>query len=64
MIGDVLQSVRTVRNNVFHGGKFSEGSVAEPLRDETLIRECVAVLNGLLELPLPKNVAGMFRTGI
>jgi hypothetical protein len=38
--------------------------VAEPLRDETLIRECVAVLNGLLDLPLPKNVAGIFRAGI
>ena len=63
-IGDVLLSVRTVRNNVFHGGKFPDGAVAEPLRDETLIRECVVVLQGLLELPLPKNVEGIFRTGI
>jgi hypothetical protein len=28
-IGDVLRSVRTVRNNVFHGGKFPEGPVAD-----------------------------------
>lgn len=64
VIGDVLLSVRTVRNNVCHGGKFPDGFVAEPLRDEALIRDCVAVLDGLLDLPLPKNVAILFRAGI
>lgn len=64
VIGDVLLSVRTVRNNVCHGVKFPEGFVAEPLRDETLIRDCVAVLDGLLDLPLPKNVADLFRAGL
>jgi hypothetical protein len=63
-IGDVLLSVRTVRNNVFHGGKFPEGPVAEPLRDEALIRDCLTVLKGLLELPLPKDVANVFKEGI
>lgn len=63
-IGDVLLSVRTVRNNVCHGGKFPDGFVAEPLRDEALIRDCVAVLDGLLNLPLPKNVAQLFTAGI
>lgn len=29
-IGDVLLSVRTVRNNVFHGGKFPDGPISEP----------------------------------
>ena len=60
-IGDVLLSVRTVRNNVFHGGKFPDGMVTDPLRDEQLIRDCLAVLKGLLELPLPKQVADIFR---
>ena len=60
-IGDVLRSVRTVRDNVFHGGKFPDGMVTDPLRDEQLIRDCVAVLKGLLELPLPKDVADVFR---
>jgi len=60
-IGDVLLSVRTVRNNVFHGGKFPDGMVTDPLRDEQLIRDCLAVLKGLLELPLPKDVANIFR---
>jgi hypothetical protein len=60
-IGDVLLSIRTVRNNVFHGGKFPDGPVAEPLRDEQLIRDCLAVLESLLELPLPKGVAEHFK---
>lgn len=36
-VEEILLSVRTVRNNVFHGGKFPDGPVAEPLRDEHLI---------------------------
>lgn len=60
-IGDVLLSVRTVRNNVLHGGKFPDGVIIDPLRDEQLIRNCVAALKGLLELPLPKDVANIFR---
>jgi hypothetical protein len=64
VIGDVLLSVRTVRNNVFHGGKFSDGVITDPLRDEQLIRDCLAVLKGLLELPLPKGVADVFNEGL
>lgn len=60
-IGDVLLSVRTVRNNVFHGSKFPDGPVAEPLRDEQLIRDCLGVLTSLLKLPLPKGVAECFQ---
>lgn len=60
-IGDALLSVRTVRNNVFHGGKFPDGPIAEPLRDERLIRECLALLNTLLNSPLPHDVAEHFK---
>jgi hypothetical protein len=60
-IGDVLLSVRTVRNNVFHGGKFPDGMITDPLRDEQLIRDCLAVLQSLLKLPLPNNVAEHFK---
>jgi hypothetical protein len=60
-IGDVLLSVRTVRNNVFHGGKFPDGMIMDPLRDEQLIRDCLAVLQSLLQLPLPKGVAEHFK---
>jgi hypothetical protein len=60
-IGDVLLSVRTVRNNVFHGGKFPDGMITDPLRDEQLIRDCLGVLSALLLLPLPKGVAENFK---
>jgi hypothetical protein len=60
-IVDALLSVRTARNNVFHAGKFPDGMVTAPLRDEQLIRNCLAVLKGLLELPLPKEVANIFK---
>jgi hypothetical protein len=63
-IGDILLSVRTVRNNVFHGGKFPEGIITDPLRDEHLIHDCLVVLKGLLELPLPRNVARTYKEGI
>jgi len=60
----VLLSVRTVRNNLFHGGKFPDGVITDPLRDEQLIRDCLAFLKGLLGLPLPKGVANVFKEGI
>jgi len=60
-IRDVLSSVRTVRNNVFHGGKFPDGIISDPLRDEQLINECLVVLNSLLLLPLPKGVSENFK---
>jgi hypothetical protein len=60
-IGDALLSVRTVRNNVFHGGKFPDGPIAEPLRDEQLIRDCLALLESLLQLPLPNRVSEHFK---
>jgi hypothetical protein len=41
-IGDVLLSVRTVRNNVCHGGKFPDGVVIEPLRDEAFNRPSIS----------------------
>jgi hypothetical protein len=63
-IEEILLSVRTVRNNVFHGGKFPEGPVAEPLRDEQLIRDCLAVLDAILSSPgLPNGIAGFFAPG-
>jgi hypothetical protein len=64
-IEEILLSVRTVRNNVFHGGKFPEGAVAEPLRDEHLIRDCLAVLHSLLSSPgLPNAVARYFTPDV
>jgi hypothetical protein len=61
-IEDILLSVRTVRNNVFHGGKFPDGPVPEPLRDEQLITDCLMVFQSLLVLPLPSGVGEHFRS--
>jgi hypothetical protein len=61
-IEDILLSVRTVRNNVFHGGKFPDGPIAEPLRDELLIRDCLTVLNALLSCPkMPREIVEYFQ---
>jgi hypothetical protein len=61
---ELLLDVRTVRNNVFHGGKFPDGPVDEPLRDRQLVADCMAVFASLLKLPLPKTVAEYFWSGV
>lgn len=43
-LAQILRVVRRVRNNLFHGGKFPTGYVAEPGRDRRLIESCIAVL--------------------
>lgn len=48
-IESLVDSVKTVRNNLFHGGKYPEGPIDEPARDEQLLRESVRVLQVLLE---------------
>jgi len=56
-IKTLLIYVRRVRNNLFHGGKMSEGSE----RDSTLIRESLAVLRAVLTLPkLPQGINDAF----
>ncbi len=46
---DLLVYVRRVRNNLFHGGKFSRGWL-DPKRSETLIRHSLTILDACLEL--------------
>lgn len=46
----LLLYVRTVRNNLFHGGKYESGPVSDPSRDEELIRSCLLVIDVLLDL--------------
>lgn len=59
----MLFDLRTVRNNLFHGGKFSTGPVDEPSRDEQLIRSCLAILDALLTIPTVNQVAQHFTPG-
>ncbi len=41
---NILELVRRVRNNLFHGGKFSSGPVEGSERDETLIKHSLVIL--------------------
>lgn len=51
-LDNLLLSVRTTRNNLFHGGKFPppDGPLEEPARNETLLRSCLAILRSCLGL--------------
>ena len=44
----VLELIKTVRNNLFHGGKFPEGPISEPAGDEELLRHCLVILKRCL----------------
>lgn len=46
----ILCSVRRVRNNLFHGGKFPDGDIAEPGRDRKLLQNCIIILEECLRL--------------
>jgi hypothetical protein len=46
----VLELVRRVRNNLFHGGKFSDEVHSGPGRNELLLRHSLAILHRCLEL--------------
>jgi len=46
----ILRSVRTVRNNLFHGGKFPSGPIDDPARDTKLLESCITILQECLSL--------------
>ncbi len=46
----LLLVIRTVRNNLFHGGKFPLVPTQDPSRDRDLLVHSIAVLNSALEL--------------
>jgi hypothetical protein len=60
VIEEILIDVRTVRNNVFHGGKFPSAEIEEPLRNEKLIGDCLSVLHALLAIPSNEKLANYF----
>jgi len=57
--GFLLESLRTVRNNLFHGGKQHTGPLLEPARDEKLIGFCNLIMRELV-LVLPGEVKTIF----
>jgi hypothetical protein len=60
---NLLLSVRRIRNNLFHGGKFPipDGPVHEPGRDTALLQSCKTVL--LKSLGLNDEVRRHFESG-
>ena len=48
----VLRLVRTVRNNLFHGGKHPspDGPILESARDHALLEQCVLILDTCIRL--------------
>ncbi len=49
----VLDLVRRVRNNLFHGGKFNDDVHSGPGRNEMLLRHSLIILHRCLELSQP-----------
>lgn len=45
-----LLLLRTVRNNLFHGGKYPDGPVDEIPRNKAILGAALAVLEGCFEL--------------
>ena len=45
----LLQYVRRVRNNLFHGGKFNGGQWSSPERSDLLLRHSLVILNAAVE---------------
>lgn len=46
----VLRLVKTTRNNLFHGGKYPDGPIAEVARDKTILYAALKILEGCYEL--------------
>jgi hypothetical protein len=46
----LIQSLKTVRNNLFHGGKHHTGPFLEPARDKELLRYCLSIMKAIVPL--------------
>jgi hypothetical protein len=55
----VLRLVSTVRNNLFHGGKYPVGPIDDVARNQNLLRAAITVLDQCLELS--ERVRAVFR---
>ena len=54
----VLRLVRTIRNNLFHGGKFPDGPIADPARDHQLLQSALTVLRA--SVPFDSEISNVF----
>ena len=55
----LILSLKTVRNNLFHGGKHHTGPVLEPARDKDLLRYCLSIMKAIVPL-MPDDVKRTF----
>jgi hypothetical protein len=46
----VLRLVKTVRNNIFHGGKYSDGPISEVARNRAILKAALLILKGCIEI--------------
>jgi hypothetical protein len=58
---DLFASVRRVRNNLFHGGKFADGSVNNPDRNRRLLNDALEVIHALLAHPQALGTKAAFE---
>lgn len=58
----LLKIIRTVRNNLFHGGKYPGINVPEPSRDSELLEHSITIL--IVALKLDTNVEREFNHGL
>ena len=56
----LLLMVRSVRNNLFHGGKFPIAPIQEPARDPDLLRHALTIIEACL--PLDDDLCYHFST--
>lgn len=54
----LLLMVRSVRNNLFHGGKFPIAPIQEPARDSVLLQHAITIIHACL--PLDAEVSQHF----
>lgn len=48
--GFVLRLLKTVRNNLFHGGKYPDDDIEEVARNKKILKAAMAVLDGCYDL--------------
>lgn len=58
----LLDQIQTIRNNLFHGGKFPQFAVSDPSRDRELIESALLVLGRSLKLN--RDIERRFTEGI
>lgn len=57
----LLDVLKTVRNNLFHGGKHFPGQLLSPVRDSTLLTYCLTIMSELMRI-VPQHVQIIFET--